>query len=327
MFDDLFSINNIFEAWKKFKLGKSRKKDVIYFEYNLEDNIFSLHDDIIKYRYKHGEYKHFQIYDNKKRDIYKAQVRDRIVHQIIYDYLIDLYEPIFIKDSYSSRKHKGHHRAIKTLKYFIKLSDHNRNRFILKCDIKKYFDNINHLILLEIIKEKVICPKILVIIEDIIFSFAMYSEKDRGIPLGNITSQIFANIYLHNLDLYIKKELGYRFYIRYNDDFIIISNNLKKIKESKVKIINFVETKLHLNIPDDKTSIRKFTWGIDFLGYIVLPNAVLLRDKTKNKMFSKLNQNNIDSYFGMLKHCNSHNLKQKVLARALVINVKITSHI
>lgn len=341
MFDDLFSINNIFEAWKTFKLGKSRKKDVIYFEYNLEDNIFSLHEDVINFRYKHGEYKHFQVYDNKKRDIYKAQVRDRIVHQIIYDYLTDLYEPLFIGDSYSSRKYKGHHKAIKTLKYFLKLASQDRNCFILKCDIKKYFNNINHKILFEIIKEKVMCPKILEIIKEIIFSFPASGEigndygnvfgentkNVKGVPLGNITSQIFANIYLHSLDLYIKKELGYRFYIRYNDDFIIISNNFKKLEESRSKIIYFVGAKLHLDIPIEKTIIRKPVWGIDFLGYVILPNAVVLRDKTKSKMFSKLNQNNIDSYFGILKHCNSHALKQKVIAGIFHEKPQITSHV
>jgi RNA-directed DNA polymerase len=315
MFDELFSIYNIFESWKTFKLGKTRKKDIIYFEYHLEDNIFSLHEDIHKFKYKHSKYEYFQVFDNKKRDIYKADVRDRIVHQIIYKYLTNLYEPIFISDSYSSRNYKGHHRAIKTLRYFIKLARTDGNCFVLKCDIRKYFNNIDHNILLGIIKQKVICDKTFAIIEEVIRSFNDGGESMKSVPLGNITSQIFANIYLHNLDLYIKKELGCRFYIRYNDDFVIISNNFKKLEEVRAKIMEFVSKELKLEIPIEKTSIRNALRGIDFLGYVVLPKAVLLRNKTKGKMFSKICSENIDSYFGMLKHCNSYNLKKKILSK------------
>jgi RNA-directed DNA polymerase len=316
MFDELFSIYNIFEAWMAFKLGKSRKKDIVYFEYHLENNIFCLHKDLQEFKYKHSEYKYFQVFDNKKRDIYKADVRDRIIHQIVYKYLVSLYEPIFIADSYSSRKNKGHHRAINTLKYFIKLASPEENCFVLKCDIKKYFNNINHNILLEVIKQKVVCAKTFNIIEEVVRSFDNNTgERIKSVPLGNITSQIFANIYLHNLDLYIKKELGCRFYIRYNDDFVIISNNIKKLEDLRFKIIEFVGRELKLEIPIEKTSICKSSKGIDFLGYTVLSKAVLLRNKTKGKMFSKIEEGNIDSYFGMLKHCNSHNLKKKILAK------------
>lgn len=322
MFNELFSLLNIFKAWSKFQLGKSRKKDVVSFEYHIEDNIMVLHENILKYEYKHKEYKHFTIFDNKKRDIFKADVQDRIVHQIIYDYLLSIYEPIFISDSYSSRRNKGHHKAVSTLKYFIKLSSSGNRKqcFVLKCDIKKYFDNVDHQILLTFIKEKVKCQKIFSIIEEIITS---YNKKDingqilkgKGIPLGNITSQIFANIYLHNFDMYIKKELRYRYYIRYNDDLAIVSNNKIELEELRYKIIDYLAKNHKLTIPIEKTSIRKIAWGIDFLGYIILPNAVILRDKTKNKMYKNMAKNNIISYLGLLKHCNSYNLKRKVISK------------
>jgi hypothetical protein len=136
----------------------------------------------------------------------------------------------------------------------------------------------------------------------------------KGIPLGNITSQIFANIYLNILDQYIKKELKCRFFVRYNDDFIIISNSKEKLNEIKDNIVNFVRQKLLLEIPNEKISIRKACWGIDFLGFVVLPNCVLIRDKTKNKMYLNISQKNITSYLGLLKHCNSYNLKRKILS-------------
>ena len=318
MFNQLFSLVNIFNAWRKFRLGKTRKNDVISFEYHLEDNILSLYEDISVNKYKHGEYEHFQVFDNKKRDIYKAKVRDRVVHQIIYDYLLSIYEKIFISDSYSSRNNKGHHKAIKTLRYFIRLaSDGNKEKcFVLKCDIKKYFDNVDHTILFRFIKGEVECSMTISIIQEIISSFDIDAHK-KGIPLGNITSQIFANIYLHILDMYIKEELRCRFYIRYNDDLVIISNNEKELEKIKNKIMDFVYKTLKLNIPIEKTSIRKVSWGIDFLGYVILPNTVLLRDKTKGKMYEKINKLNINSYFGLLKHCNSYNLRQKIISKVM----------
>ena len=284
------------------------------FELHLEDNLFRLYDDLRNCVYKHSSYKYFQVFDNKKRDIYKAEVRDRVVHQIIYDYLLSIFEPEFISDSYASRIEKGQYKAIDTLRYFIKLAqDNHKPCLILKCDVKKYFDNMDHQVLFGFIKEKIVCEKTFKVIKEIVSSY-IYSGFGRGVPLGNITSQIFANIYLNVLDKYAKKELKCRFYVRYNDDFVIILESMEKLNEIRSKIILFAKEKLFLEIPLEKTEIKKVRWGIDFLGFTILPNAVLLRNKTKNKMYSNINLQNIHSYFGILKHCNSYNLKRKILS-------------
>ena len=317
MFEELFSIDNLFYAWKKFKKGKSRKKDVIEFEYNLEDNIFSLHTDIISGRYQHGEYSYFRVFDSKKRDIHKACVRDRVIHQIIYQYLSTLYESVFIKDSYSSRIGKGNLKAVATFKYFLKLCEpkHSSTCFVLKCDIKKYFEHIDHQALINTLSDKIVCLKTLVIIKDIINSFSVYTQNKKGIPLGNITSQIFANIYLHRLDIFIKHTLKCRYYIRYNDDFVIVSQNQVKLFQIRDKIIKYVKEELYLEIPHNKTTITKSTWGIDFLGYVILLNGILLRNKTKHKIFQNINQKNTQSYLGLLKWCDSYALRQKLIAQ------------
>lgn len=305
----------MFSAWKVFRRGKTNKKDVIDFEMHLEDNIFSLYEEVKNDKYVHSQYAYFQIFDNKKRDIYKAEVRDRIIHQIIYDHLISCFEPAFISDSYASRVNKGQYKALETFCYFIKLaSSTNKNCYILKCDVRKYFDSIDHNILLDLIKEKVSCEKILKIITEIISSYHLSLHRYTGIPLGNITSQIFANIYLNTLDQYVKKNLRCRFYVRYNDDVLIIFKNIKEASETRDKILLFAREKLHLDIPIQKTSIRKVEWGIDFLGFIVLPQAILLRDKTKNKIYTNIERKNMHSYLSILKHCNSFNLKTKILA-------------
>src|SRR3989338_2125048 len=314
-YDELFSLDNMFSAWRIFRRGKTTKKDIMDFELHFEDNIFSLHKEVKNNTYRHSLYTHFQIFDNKKRDIYKAEVKDRIIHQIIYDYLLSLFEPSFIADSYASRIYKGQYKAIDTFRYFIKLvSGTHRECYVLKCDVRKYFDNVDHEVLLNIIKEKVSCERTLKIIQEIISSFYSSDNMQKGIPLGNITSQIFANLYLNTLDQYVKKELRCRFYVRYNDDIALIFQNNTGVAEIRDKIISFAKEKLFLEIPLNKTSIRKIGWGIDFLGFTILPEAMLLRNKTKHKIYSNINIKNIHSYLSILKHCNSHNLKTKILS-------------
>lgn len=313
-YNELFSLNNIFRAWRKFRRGKTSKSDVMNFEMHLEDNLFYLYNELKNGNYKHSSYKYFQIFDNKKRDIYKAEVRDRVVHQIMFDYLLELFEPEFISDSYSSRLSKGQYKAIDTFRYFIKLIKSNHKTcYVLKCDVRKYFDNIDQTVLLKIIKDKIICEETFKIIEEIILSYT-FSMKGKGIPLGNITSQIFANIYLDVLDKYVKRELKCRFYARYNDDFVILSESKRKLDEIRDKIISFVKYRLFLEIPINKTCIRNINWGVDFLGFTILSEAVLLREKTKYKIYKNINPHNLHSYFGILKHCNSYNLKRKILS-------------
>ncbi len=305
----------MFSAWKIFRREKTRKNDVMDFEMHLEDNIFSLYEEVKNNTYKHSSYTYFQIFDNKKRDIFKAEVRDRIMHQIVYDYLLSCFDPAFIGDSYASRINKGQYRALNTFRYFIKLaSTAHKECYILKCDVRKYFDNVDHAILLDLIKEKVKCEKVLKIIKEIISSYCSSELFQKGIPLGNITSQIFANIYLNALDHYVKEDLRCRFYIRYNDDLVIVFGNDKNAVNIRDKVILFAKQKLFLDIPIQKTSIRKIGWGVDFLGFVVLPHAILLRNKTKNKIYKNIKRKNMHSYLSILKHCNSFDLKTKILS-------------
>ncbi len=142
------------------------------FEAHLEDNLFGLYEDLRSNVYRHLSYKHFQIFDNKKRDIYKAEVRDRVVHQIIYDYLLSIFEPEFISDSYASRLEKGQYKAVNAFRYFVKLAGGSRKScFILKCDVRKYFESIDQNLLLDLIRPKINCGKIFAVVEEIIRSY------------------------------------------------------------------------------------------------------------------------------------------------------------
>jgi len=311
-YGDLITLENLFLSWCEFKKGKTKRQDVQEFEFNLEDNIFELYQELKNQTYKHSNYQSFYVSDPKMRHIHKAEIRDRIVHHLISKYLEQIYDQTFIYDSYSCRKDKGTHKAVNRLKQFsLKQSKNNRiNFYCLKCDIKKFFDSVDHRILIKILKQKIKDEDILWLIKEIIDSFQ--KDKNKGIPLGNLTSQYFANIYLNELDKFIKHKLKIKHYIRYTDDFVVLSIN-KDYSLNFIRPINdFLNNKLNLFLHPDKIIIRKYKQGIDFLGYVTLPHYRVLRTKTKKRMFRRINNKNIQSYLGVLKHCCGHKLELKI---------------
>jgi retron-type reverse transcriptase len=308
--DQLITLENLFLSWREFKKGKSKRFDVQQFEFNLEDNIFQLYQELENKTYKHLGYASFFVQDPKLRHIHKAKVRDRIVHHLISRYLEQTYDKTFIFDSYSCRKNKGTHKAENRLKAFsLKQSKNNKfNFYCLKCDIKKFFDSVNHQILIDILKRKIRDQNILWLVKEIIFSF----QVEKGIPLGNLTSQYFANIYLNKLDQLIKHKLRIKYYIRYTDDFLILDIDKNKLQRLIHPINQFLNHQLNLSLHPDKIIIRKYNQGIDFLGYVTLPYYRVLRTKTKKRMFKRINNKNIQSYLGILKHCCSYKLRKKL---------------
>ena len=192
----------------------------------------------------------------------------------------------------------------------MKQSKNNKlNFYCLKCDVKKFFDNINHDILINTLKREIENSDILSLIEEVVFSF----QKEKGIPLGNLTSQYFANIYLNELDQFVKRKLRIKYYIRYTDDFLILNSDKNYLLELIKPINNFLKGRLKLNLHPDKIIVRKYNQGIDFLGYVTLPYYRVLRTKTKKRMFRKIDSKNIQSYLGILKHCDGHKLTRKLL--------------
>jgi len=215
-YSQLISIENIFQAWEEFKKGKRNKYDVQVFERNLEDNLFDLHLELKSKTYRHGSYQDFYVNDPKRRHIHKAEVADRIVHHLLYKYLYGLFDDTFIFDSYSCRLEKGTHKAVTRLEKFARIVSKNYTQdcWALKCDIKKFFASVDHEILKKLISEKVKDSEILRLVNQVIESFQSTRAQpmlglnpDKGIPLGNVSSQIFANIYLNELDQFIKHKL------------------------------------------------------------------------------------------------------------------------
>ena len=325
-------MENLLIAWDKFKKGKREKTDVQIFERHLEDNLFRLHQDLIHKKYKHNKYIGFYVRDPKVRHIHKALVQDRIVHQVIFQCLGPIFEETFIFDSYSARIKKGTHRAVNRLKIFTRKIDQTYGHcFVLKCDVKKFFFSLDHQILLEIISQRIKDPDILQLIKIILKSFLSElstKREPKGTPIGNLTSQLFANIYLNELDQFIKHKLKIKYYIRYTDDFVIIHQDKEYLLNIKNQISDFLKNKLKLSLHPNKVEIRKYKQEIDFLGYITLPRSRMLRTKLKRRIFKKLKQrteqfkNNeikeetlmesFNSYLGVLGHADSYQLEQKL---------------
>ena len=328
VFNKVISIENLYLAWREFRRGKTNKPDVVLFELNLEDNLFNLAQELTLGNYLPDEYCFFYVRDPKLRPIHKASVRDRVVFQAIFRQMYYIFDRRFIYDSYSCRFGKGTHAGIERLRVFLNKETNNYKEqvYVLKCDVKQFFYSIDHCILKDLIREVIQEPRLLKLIDVIIDSF--HSEIGRGLPLGNVTSQLFANIYLNELDQFIKHELKCRFYIRYCDDFLILNKDKAYVSNLIPEISDFLIDKLKLNLHPGKVRIKKLTEGVDFLGYVTLSHHVVFRTKTKKRMFRRINSaindfkqsgiteeqltQVIQSYFGLLTHCNSHKLQGEI---------------
>ncbi len=333
IFNKIISLENLFSAWDKFKSDKQKKRDVQKFEWQLEENIFQLHRDLKYHRYKHGAYTSFYIRDPKQRHIHKAIVRDRILHHAVFAVLNPIFEPTFISNSLSCRIDKGTHKGIDILdKTLRQISGNNfKQCFALKCDIKKFFGTVDHSILLSIIRKRIKDSEATRLLEEIVESFSsQYSTifSQKGLPLGNLTSQLFANIYLNEFDQFVKQKLKVKPYIRYTDDFIIVSEDKLYLENLIKSIRSFLSDKLALELHPKKITIRKFHQGIDFLGYIVLPHHRLLRTKTRQRIFKKLEkrieeykkgamnkqtlEQSLQSYLGVFSHADAYKLSNEL---------------
>jgi len=321
-FEDIVSVENLLEAWREFLKGKRNKKDVQYFSLRLMDNILKLYSDLLNHTYKHGEYQAFHIFDPKPRHIHKALVRDRLIHHAIYRILYPFFDRIFISDSFSCRKHKGTHKALNQFRDFsCKVSKNDTQTcWILKCDIRKFFDTINHETLMQIIEKYIPDESIIWLLRNVVESFSK-NNKGVGLPLGNLTSQLFVNVYMNEFDQFLKHKLKVRYYIRYADDFVILSDNKICLESSVEPIQKFLKEKLKLQLHPDKIYIKTLASGIDFLGWVNFLDHRVLRTATKKRMIKNIKKNSIpevlNSYLGLLKHGNAYNLQLEILKRFL----------
>jgi len=327
LYPEIYSIKNLVIAWRKARKGKTKRAYVLEFEKNLGKNIKSIHEELKTKTYSPKPLKTFILRDPKTRKISKSHFRDRIAHHAITNVLEPIFEKMFIEDNCACRKNKGTLFALDRFKKFQRKVTKNLSSYgcCLKADIKHYFKEIDHKILLQIIKKKVKDLDVLELIEKILKNNVSDNLKGKGMPLGNITSQFLANVYLNEFDYFVKHELKVKFYIRYVDDFVLLDSSREQLIIRFGAIEQFLNENLKLELNKDKSKIIYLSKGVDFVGFRNFYHFRLLRKRNIRKIHYKIKQlkNNkisrekfketFEGWSAYAKWANSYRLRERLL--------------
>lgn len=358
VFDLIFSMDNLYGALEDASANRRYNRDVMYYNFHAWELLSEIRQSIYDGTYHIEKYYIFYVYEPKKRMIMSIKFRHRIVQWAIYRVVNPMLVKGYIKDSYGCIPDRGPLMAVQRLQYWlIQVSRQENSRwFYLKLDISKYFYRISHRILKKILAKKIKDKRLLKLLESIIdcehTPFGLPSGRspgevpleerlfDVGMPIGNLLSQVFANVYLDVLDQFCKRVLQIRYYIRYMDDVIILCSSKDQLREWKDRIASFLETELELQL-NNKTCIRPITQGIEFVGYRVWPDKLVLRKKTTlhmkrvlkarqeayrvKKITLKQAFDTLSCYVGMLKHCDSDSLKEKMVEDFVLTHAEKTN--
>lgn len=283
----IIDFENLYQAYRKVRLCKRHYPLQQQYEYSLETNLARLQRRLTDPRqYQPGPYRKFVVCEPKRRQVSAPAFEDRIIHQAVFRLLEPPIAATFIPNTYACLLDKGTHKAVADLHESLKQlgkTDNPYDIFYLKADIRSYFASIDHTILKKLLREKISCQKTLILLNKIINSYE--DSEGKGIPIGNLTSQLFANLYLSELDHFVVKRLvgretgSYR-YFRYMDDFILLCRSKAKLHKQRGEIRRFLDTRLKLKLHPKKQLIQRASFGIDFCGYHIFANKVILRKKT-----------------------------------------------
>jgi retron-type reverse transcriptase len=335
---EVTDFSNLLLATKKAQRGKRFRENVLAFNYNLEAELFQLQAELQSKAYHPGAYRTFKIFEPKPRMISAAPYRDRIVHHALGNVIIPIFEPTFIGDSYANRVGFGSHRALRRCTKFARSS-----QYVLQCDISKYFPSIDHEILKLQLRRKIKCADILWLIntiidgsnpqEPVIHYFPgddlfMPLERRHGLPIGNLTSQFFANIYLNGFDHFVKEQIKATKYLRYVDDFALFSDDKAFLEQAQIKIAEYL-TDLRLKLHPAKNQISATKYGVSFVGFRILPDRIRVRNHNLHLVRKRLQQmlcdykngkidqdkisQSIESWIAHLKHGDTWRLRQNIL--------------
>ncbi len=325
VYDDAVSFEKLLKAHRKSRCGKREKREIIIFELNLENELLRIEKELKNGTYKHGKYKEFKIYEPKERIIKASSYSDRVIHQwYVENFIKPYFVPQFINTSYAGIEQRGMHKASKDVQRAMKIAKAKwKDYYIVKMDVTKYFQNIDKRILWSILKRKIKDRKLLWLTREILLS----TEGMKGLPLGNYTSQMFANIYLNELDQYAKHNLKCKYYFRYMDDIVILSENKQDAQDILNKITIFLKENLSLTL-NSKTKIFKDIQGVNFCGYKINENRLKIRNTSKYRMKRKLKrytrelkegkitlpeiQRSIAGWLGYAKHADSYRLRKSM---------------
>lgn len=342
LFEKVYDFENLYQAWESARKKKRFRPEIMKFSSDLEANLIELQNHLIYGSYRVGRYRPFYVYEPKKRLIMALPFRDRVIQWAIYRQLFPIFDKQFISDSYACREGKGTHKAVDRLQYWLRQTERKPQRYYyLKLDVAKYFYRVDHEILIEILHRKIRDKRLVDLLagiinsEDTKFGLPIGVDPDLcdpsdrleevGMPIGNLTSQMFANLYLHELDLFAKHDLKLHYYVRYMDDVIILHEDKAHLAAIKEEIESFLSEKLHLQL-NRKTAIRPCSMGIEFVGYRIWATHRKLKKKTALKIKRAVKhikekrdsgaitpesfERRIASYKGVLQHCNSYGFRQ-----------------
>lgn len=287
LWPQVIAFENLLRAARQAQKGKRFRSNVLDFNYHLEQNLAQLQQELQNQTYQPGAYRSFRIFEPKPRLISAAPYRDRVVHHALCNVIVPIFERTFIADSYANRLGFGTHRALHRFTQFAR-----SNQYVLQCDVRKYFPSIDHLILKHILSRKIKCPETLWLMnlivdhsneqEPVIEYFpgdTLFTpcERRHGLPIGNLTSQFFANCYLNGFDHFVKEQLKVQCYLRYVDDFALFSNNYHFLVVARQAIEDYLIT-LRLSIHPIKSQLFETRIGANFVGFRILPDRIRVRN-------------------------------------------------
>ncbi len=337
LWNEIVNFSNLLLAAKKAQKGKRFRDNVLAFNYNLESELFRLQAELQSKTYHPGAYRTFEIFEPKPRMISAAPYRDRVVHHALCNIIVPIFERTFIDDSYANRIGFGSHRALRRCTEFARSS-----KYVLQCDIRKYFPSIDHEILKSQLRCKIKCRDTMQLIDTIIDSsniqepaidyfpgddLLMPLERRRGLPIGNLTSQFFANVYLNSFDHFVKEQIKATKYLRYVDDFALFSDDKIFLEQAKIKIAEYLSN-LRLRLHSVKSQIFATKQGVSFVGFRILPDRIRVRNHNLRQGRKRLQQmlcdykngkieldkisQSIQSWVAHLEHGDTWRLRQKI---------------
>ncbi|MBP0004120.1 MAG: RNA-directed DNA polymerase [Cyanobacteria bacterium SBC] len=309
LYPQITDFSNLLAAAKQAQKGKRFRDSVLEFNYNLETELIRLQSELESKTYQPGEYRTFEIFEPKRRLISAAPYRDRVVHHALCNVITPIFERTFIDTSYANRTGFGTHRALRKFTQFARSSE-----YVLQCDIRKYFPSIDHQILKETIRRKIKCRDTLWLVDLIIDNSNEQEpvpdyfpgddllaplQHPKGLPIGNLTSQFFANIYLNPFDHFVKEVLKVKKYLRYVDDFALFSDDRSFLKDCRQEIEDYLTT-LRLKIHPIKSQLFQTRHGASFVGFRVLPDRIRVRNYNLQQGRRRLHQLQADYASGKL---------------------------
>lgn len=348
-------LTDIFQAYYDARCNKRNTINALAFEMNYEKKLFCLYEDIISRNYTISPSICFINFSPVQREIFAADFRDRVVHHLIYNYIYPIFDKTFINDSYSCRKGKGTHYGIRRIDHFIRTCTENYSKdcYILKLDIRGYFMAMNRSLLFEKVNNVLVQRRnklevdfdlLLYLIEKVIFNeptknciikgrktdwrglpkskSLFYANDNCGLPIGNLTSQLFGNVYMNEFDHYVKRDLGIKYYGRYVDDFILVHPDKEYLKWMIEKMKTYLTEELQLELHPNKIYLQHFSKGVSFLGTVIKPHRIYIANRTKNNFYEAIKKqseiaidhkptkeekdeflSSMNSYLGIMKPC------------------------